>query len=88
MSACNASGSPASRAINATTAAMLPPALSPATAMRDGSPSKTDVLFATHWNAVQQSSSGSGYGCSGANRYSTETTVACAAFASERVNAS
>ena len=58
----------ASRAANAHTAARLPPALSPITASRDGSPRNVDAFFATQFNASQQSSRPAGKGCSGASR--------------------
>ncbi len=42
--------------------------LSPATAMRDGSPSKAAAFSATQRNAAAQSSTAAGNGFSGANR--------------------
>ena len=57
-----------SRARCAITAARLPPAESPATAIRSGSPPNSAALAATHCNAAQQSCTAAGNGCSGASR--------------------
>src|ERR1700677_1771117 len=57
-----------SRARCAITAAMLPPAESPATAIRLGSPPSSVTCSPTHCKAAQLSSIPAGYGCSGARR--------------------
>ena len=74
-------GPPASRARCAITAEMLPPAESPATAMRAGSPPSSAACAATHCSAAQESSIPAGNGCSGASRYSIDTTMARAPMA-------
>jgi hypothetical protein len=61
-------GMPASRALMLMRAAMCPPAEKPPTAMRDASPPSFSAFSRTQRRAVQQSSIGTGYLCSGAER--------------------
>ena len=58
-------------ALSSTAAASPPPALSPPTAMRDGSMPSASACPCNHRRAARQSSSPAGNGCSGAKRYST-----------------
>ena len=61
-------GPPASRAIWLTTAARLPPALSPPTAIRDGSMPSSAAFAATHFVAAKLSLAAVGNRLSGAHR--------------------
>ena len=69
-SSWNRNGGPSSRSCWATTAARLPPAESPPTAMRAGSIASSAAVdgSATQRTAATQSSIAAGNGCSGANR--------------------
>src|SRR2546425_10698075 len=67
-----------------TTAARLPPALSPPTAMRFASPPMTAALAATQRVTAYASSPEAGEGCSGARREATDTTPPPAAVAGGR----
>ena len=61
-------GPPASRASWQATAAMLPPALHPATASCPAVPPRATVLAAIHCTAAMASSAAAGNGASGACR--------------------
>src|SRR5689334_7828489 len=63
---CTGSFTPLSRAIIETTAARLPPALSPPTATRLGSPLMLAAFDSTHWYAAKASSAAAGNLCVGA----------------------
>ena len=69
-------------------AAKFPPALSPPTETRFGLIPKSKALSFIQLKAASQSAKGIGYGCSGANRYSTENTFAFNSFDKNPVNAS
>src|SRR6478672_4167200 len=68
-------GWPWSRMRHATTAARLPPALSPPTPTCSRSTPIRDAWSRTQRVAATASSTEHGNGCSGANRYSTEMTT-------------
>src|SRR5215472_13272014 len=77
-------GPPASRARSATTAARLPPALSPATTTRSGSAPSSSAWAAAQVVAAHASSTAAGKRCSGPSRYSTDSTAQPARLASAR----
>ena len=77
-----------SRAAIDTLAARFPPALSPATATRFGSPPNDAAFFSTHSYDASASSCAAGNLFSGAIRYSTATTFAPDLLASARIDES
>jgi hypothetical protein len=68
MSNCSASGRPSSRACSALTAASVPPALSPPTAMRVASSPSVAPCRKSARSAAMLSSTAQGKRCSGASR--------------------